>query len=473
MKVRFFKSLSFRLTLWYVVILAGIIVLAGFFIHQRFKDGLINDLDARLLEIANDVDDIWSRSRGVSWGDAARTAAEDYRDLAPLIQIVELGDRDEGGIKSLVAPAIGPDKAFTLDERTYRRADRADIDELLYLTVEEKEIDKHPLRVLLLPVRGPVLVQVGVSLRVIASDLQRLLIIVAITGGAVMLLASLGGNFIIRKALRPVRSAVETARRISTEDLSLRIDAGRRRDEIGELVDTFNDMITRLEKSVRKIKQFSGDVSHELRTPLTIIRGEVEVLLRKERSSEEYRRVLQSTLEETHNLETIIDDLLFLSRLEALAGKTLDSPVELDEVLLRVVESREPAVKAKGLRLKLDRVDETEVRGEEGLLARMIANLLDNAIRYTPEGGEVEVSLEGRGGANILSVRDTGIGIPKESIPSIFDRFYVADRSRSRETGGSGLGLSIVKHVAEVLGARIEVESEVGRGSVFRVVFGA
>jgi hypothetical protein len=151
MKNKFFTSLSFRLTLWYIVILAGIIVLAGFFIHQRFRDGLVNDLDARLLEIANDVDEIWSRSRGVTWEDAARTAAEENRDRSPLIQVVELEDRD--GIKSVVAPSILPEGAFTLGERTYRRADRADIDELMYQTLEKKELDHHPLRVLLYPVR--------------------------------------------------------------------------------------------------------------------------------------------------------------------------------------------------------------------------------------------------------------------------------------------------------------------------------
>ncbi len=473
MSARFLKSFSFRLTLWYIVILAVIIVLAGFFIHQRFRIGLIDDLDARLLEIANEVDETWSRTRGVSWEDAARKAGAEHRALRPYIQIVELDERSRREIKSVIAPEIRSEGAFILDERTYNRADRADIDELMYLTLERKELDDHLVRVLLFPVRGPVLVQVGVSLRVIESDLHRLLFIMIISAGLVIFLASLGGNFIIRKALQPVRRVVETARGITTEDLSLRIDARRRHDEIGELVDTFNGMISRLEKSVRKIKQFSGDVSHELRTPLTIIRGEIEVLLRKDRSPEEYRRTLGSVLEETHNLEAIIDDLLFLSRLEAMTGKSLSQAVGLDEILLRVVESREPSAKAKEQQLKIERVDDVVVSGDEGLVARMIANLIDNAIRYTPEGGEVGISLEKGGETCILSVRDTGIGIPRESLPSIFDRFYVVDGSRSRGTGGSGLGLSIVKHVAEIHGARIEVESEVGKGSVFRIVFGS
>ncbi len=471
MKARFFKSLSFRLTLWYIAIMIGIIVLAGFFIHQRFKDGLVNDLDARLLEIANEVSDIWSRTRGVTWEEAILKAEEEFKILRPFIRIVELGDRSRGGIRFIAASENAAEEAFTLDEKTYRSADRADIDELLYMTLEKRELDGSPLRIILFPVRGPVIVQAGVSLGIIESDLRRLLIIMVFSGALVMLLASLGGNFIIRKALHPVRRVVETAREISAEDLSLRIEARKRRDEIGELVDTFNEMIARLDKSVQKIRRFSGDVSHELRTPLTIIRGEIEVLLRKERSPEEYRKTLQSALEETHQLEAIIDDLLFLSRLEAIAGRSFEKTVGLDEVLLRVVESREPSAKTKGLGLEIIRLDDTAVRGDEGLLFRMAANLLDNAIRYTPGGGKVEVVLEQREGTCVLSVSDTGIGIPEESMSSIFDRFYVADGSRSREKGGSGLGLSIVKHVAEIHGARIEVDSAVGKGTVFRIIF--
>ncbi len=466
-------SLSFRLTLWYIVILVGIIVLAGFFLYQEFKDGLVADLDAKLLEIANDVNEYWGRSRGVSWLDAVRRTEEEFSAVAPFIQVVELTEKDKDRLAEVFAPERAGAGLFTLEPRTYYKADRADIDELVYDTIERRGLSDHPLRIILFPVRGPYIVQVGLSLGLLDADLRRLLLILGIAGGLVMLLAALGGNFIIRKALRPVRSVADTARRISTEDLSLRIEARKRRDEIGELVDTFNDMIARLEKSVHKIKQFSGDVSHELRTPLTIIRGEVEVLLRKERTPEEYRRILHSALEETHHLERIIDDLLFLSRLEAVSGAGLHKPVALDEVLLRAVESRESSAAEKRLELRIGKMDSAEAPGDERLLERMIANLLDNAIRYTPAGGEVEVALERRGGASVLSVRDTGIGIPEESIPLVFDRFYVVDKSRSKETGGSGLGLSIVKRVADSHGARIEIDSEVGKGTLFRIVFGA
>jgi heavy metal sensor kinase len=314
-------------------------------------------------------------------------------------------------------------------------------------------------------------VQVGISLENTELDLRRLMIIMILAGAGLMLLASLGGNFIIRKALKPVKSVVQTAKDITADDLSLRIESGQRQDEIGELVNTFNDMISRLEKSVKKIKQFSGDVSHELRTPLTIIRGEIEVLLRKERNKEEYQKTLKSTLEEAAYLERIIDDLLFLSRIEALEKKEFDKSAQLDEILLKVVESQELAAKNKGITLDVTKVDPIKIRGEEILLERMVTNIIDNAIRYTQPGGNVEVSLEKKDGTPTLQVQDSGIGIPRESLPLIFDRFYVVDKSRFKETGGLGLGLSIVKQVADSHGAKIEVESEVNTGTSFLIRF--
>jgi heavy metal sensor kinase len=312
---------------------------------------------------------------------------------------------------------------------------------------------------------------VGISLESTERDLRRLLIIMILAGAGLLLLASLGGNFIIRKALTPVKSVVQTAKDITADDLSLRIEAGQRKDEIGELVATFNDMISRLEKSIKKIKQFSGDVSHELRTPLTIIRGEIEVLLRKERSREEYQKTLKSTLEEADYLERIIDDLLFLSRIEALEKKEFDKPVQLDEVLLKVAESLELAAKKKNITLDIKTVEPAQIKGEEILMERMVSNIIDNAIRYTPSGGKVEVGLENKDGKPMLQVQDTGIGIPEESLSLIFDRFYVVDKSRSKETGGLGLGLSIVKQVADSHGAEIEVQSELNKGTTFLLRF--
>jgi len=471
MKTKKFRSLSFKLTLWYIVILGGIIVLAGIFQYQGFKDSLRDELDARLLEIADEAYETWRSRRGVSWEDAIRLTADRFQSYKPLIQLVQLAERDKKGIEKIIRDPQIPEDSYLFDNKTYHRADRSDIDNLIYCTLTERDLSSYALRVILYPVRGPNIVQVGISLENTDADLRRLMIIMILAGGLLMFLASLGGNFIIRKALKPVKSVVHTAKKISTDDLSLRIEARQRHDEIGELVSTFNNMIARLEKSVKKIKQFSGDVSHELRTPLTIIRGEIEVLLRKERTKEEYQQTLKSTLEEAAHLEQIIDDLLFLSRIESLEKREFDKSVQLDEILLNVVESKELAAKKKNITLDIIKVEPARIQGEEILLERMVANIIDNAIRYTPQEGRVEIALELREGSILFSVRDTGIGIPEESLPFIFDRFYVVDKSRDKEAGGIGLGLSIVTWVAESHGGKIEVRSEVSKGTTFLIRF--
>jgi heavy metal sensor kinase len=471
MKTKKFRSLSFKLTLWYIVILGGITILAGIFQFQGFKDSLLDELDAKLLEIADETYETWYRKKGVSWEDAIQETTRRFQSYQPLILLVKLKERDGKKIEEVIYPASIEEGSFLFDVRIYYRADRSDIDNLIYMTLSDEKLDSFPVRAILFPVRGPNIVQVGISLENTESDLRRLLIFMILAGGGLMLLASLGGNFIIRKALKPVKSVVQTAKDISADDLSLRIESGKRQDEIGELVDTFNDMISRLEKSIKKIKQFSGDVSHELRTPLTIIRGEIEVLLRKERNKEEYQKTLKSTLEEAAYLERIIDDLLFLSRIEALEKKEFEKSVQLDEIVLKVVESQELAAKRKKITLDIKKVEPVRIKGEEILLERMITNIIDNAIRYTDPEGKVAVSLDKQDGSSVLLVQDTGIGIPEESMPLIFDRFFVVDKSRFKETGGLGLGLSIVKQVADCHGGKIEVKSEVNKGTSFYLRF--
>ena len=471
MKTKKFRSLSFKLTLWYIVILGGIIVLAGIFQYQGFRDSLLDELDVKLLEIADETYESWYSERGVSWEEAIRKTKAKFQIDNPFIQLVKLHEQGEKKIEEVVGTESFEQESFLFDTKIYYRADRSDIDNLIYDTIEEKRLSTYPVRFILFPVRGPNIVQVGISLEDTEIALRRLMIIMILAGGLLMLLASLGGNFIIRKALKPVKSVVQTAKEISADDLSLRIEVGQRHDEIGELVDTFNDMISRLEKSVKKIKQFSGDVSHELRTPLTIIRGEIEVLLRKERNKEEYQKTLKSTLEEAAYLERIIDDLLFLSRIEALEKKESDKRAKLDEILLNVVESQELTANKKSITLDIRKVEPSEINGEEILLERMITNVIDNAIRYTLPHGKVEVTLEKKDGSIIFLVQDTGIGIPEESLPLIFDRFYVVDKSRSKETGGLGLGLSIVKRVVDCHGGKIEIKSELKKGTSFSVRF--
>ena len=459
------------MTLWYIAFLGTTIILAGIFLYQGFKDRLISDMDKVLIEIADEPYEEWREERGMDWKEVIEKFEKYYSAYSPFIMLVGISAEGEKEISRLIHSDKYSEGLYLFEVSSYYEADHTDIKDMIYATIEDYRMGSYPVRTILFPVRGPNILQVGISLEENESELNQLLFAMFLAGGILLVVASMGGSFILNSALRPVKSVVRMAQKISTDDLSLRIDVKNRGDEVGSLIETFNEMIIRLEESVNRIRQFSGDVSHELRTPLTIIRGEVEVLLRKDRAKEEYVTTLNSALEESQRMEKIVSDLLFLSRVEAVDKTRFKDIVQLDEVASDVLENRSMTVKNKKLRVSFKTAGSPRVKGSRDLLERMAANLLDNAVRYTPEGGSVKVAVSEDSESARLEVSDTGIGIPEEALPDIFERFFVVDHSRSRETGGSGLGLSIVKWIADSHGARINVSSQLGKGTTFLIDF--
>jgi heavy metal sensor kinase len=293
-------------------------------------------------------------------------------------------------------------------------------------------------------------------------------------------LASLGGQFLANKALKPVDHITQTARLITSQNLNQRIKPLKVKDEISRLIETFNEMISRLDKSFQQIKQFSSDASHELKTPLTILKGEVEVALRKERAAQEYEQILRSNLEEINRMSTIVEDLLLLSKTEFEEVPLHKEHVHLTEILRDVVVQVTILAQAKQIHIHMSNSDgDITVLGDALRIRELLLNLIENGIKYTPERGSVSITLEtekkpeGSAGGPIgfvkIIVSDTGIGIEKKDQEKIFDRFFRVDKARSREQGGSGLGLSICKWIVEAHQGEISVESELGRGSSFIV----
>jgi signal transduction histidine kinase len=240
-------------------------------------------------------------------------------------------------------------------------------------------------------------------------------------------------------------------------------------DEIGRLTLTIIDMIRRLHDSFAQIRQFSADASHELRTPLTIVRGEIELALRSTKSPDEYRFVLESTLEEILRLTSIIDNLLMLAKADKGLYRPEFSEVNLGSLIEELFEDSEVLASRKNIRISLDIGTPITIVGDRLRLRQLFLNLIDNAIKYTPEGGNVALAVERHNGAAVFRISDSGIGIPEEDLPKVFDRFYRVDKARSREMGGTGLGLSIAKWIAELHRGTIDVQSELHRGSVFTV----
>jgi heavy metal sensor kinase len=291
---------------------------------------------------------------------------------------------------------------------------------------------------------------------------------VALAGGLAFVVFVFGYVF-IRRALKPVRDMARTARAISEENLSLRVDAGGDRTEIGELASTLNDMIGRLEASFERTRRFSADAAHELSTPLTTLRGEVEIALRRERSGEEYREALSRLLAQVIRVSSIVDNLLFLSRRDAGDPLPVDGSVFLDDVVVASTEDFHSLAEERGVGLRLGRIDRARVRGSAQMMRLMFDNLLGNAIKFTQKGGEVAVGLEVDGERFRATIADTGVGIPPEDLSHVFERFYRVEKSRAKTTGGVGLGLSIVREVAGVHGVDVHIDSTPGAGTTVAV----
>jgi len=304
------------------------------------------------------------------------------------------------------------------------------------------------------------------------SDSFRCIAIFLLGSGIVALtVAVFGGRFIVRKSLKPIDDITKTAQKIEAENLTPRFEMPKTGDELSQLASTLNEMIDRLELSLQQIRQFTADASHELRTPLTVIRGQTEVILRRERSTEEYRQVLESNLEEMEWMSRMIDNLLTLSRADAGQLQIELEPVQLKRLVVEAYEECNVLAEAKKLSVFLDKIEAALVYGDEMWLRQVLVNLIDNAVKYTPEGGKIWLSLEVEAGYVKLTVKDTGIGIPEEDLPKIFDRFYRADKARSRQMGGSGLGLSIVNWIVSAHKGCVEVTSRLGKGSCFTIWF--
>jgi heavy metal sensor kinase len=292
-----------------------------------------------------------------------------------------------------------------------------------------------------------------------------------------ILLASIGGYFLARKSLAPVVAMSSQAGRIGAANLHERLAVHNEKDELGHLARSFNSLLDRLSQSFERQQRFMADASHELRTPVAILRGESEVALSQHaRSADEYRESLGVLHQEAARLTHIVEDLFTLTRADAGQYPLLPRDFYLDELVGECVHSARTLALAKKISLNFEEVCESPIHADESLLRRMILNLLDNAIKYTPEGGRVTVACRRAGEEYALSITDTGGGIPEDLQPRIFERFFRTDKARSRaenDGGGAGLGLSISRWIAEAHHGRLELTRSDSVGSTFTAYLAA
>jgi heavy metal sensor kinase len=262
----------------------------------------------------------------------------------------------------------------------------------------------------------------------------------------------------------------QAARSIGAHDLAKRLAVPPTRDELARLAETLNDMLARLESAFRKVTQFTADASHELRSPVAVMRTSAEIALRKPRSEAEYRETLSQILHETDRVSQLIENLLAIARSDSAGAQMQMERADVGTILVDACEKSKLLADEKGVGLSRNgAAGPVWVQANPASIERLFLIVLDNAVKYTPTGGNIAVKLGSEDGFAVTEIRDSGIGISADDMPHIFDRFYRADRARTREPGGAGLGLAIGQWIVQAHGGEIRVESEMGKGSSFKV----
>ena len=451
MKTR--TSIRLRLTAWYASVLALCLIVFGGGLWFALRHRLTQDLDRRLTERVEGLRTVLDLETQVN-------ANADLRlELSEFAREVPEGDlmlvRDGRGQTLLAAPDIRLFDAPRIPAglSTLRRAGTE------YRVISAGIVVRQENYQVLVAASTR---DIHVTMAVFRTLLVLLIPFTLITACGV-------GFWISSRALKPVSDITAEARSISVHNLSHRLTVLDTGDELQHLAETWNEMLDRLENSVRRIRQFTADASHELRTPLALIRGTTDLTLRRDRSVEEYREALAAVRDEADRMTELSESLLTLARADAGGLRLALSPVDLASIVDGVVNEVKPLAEAKGLALAAQaETTGTLAAANESAVRRLLLALIDNAIKYTTRGS---VTVELTGGL-ALAVRDTGPGIEAEALPHIFERFYRADSVR-RAGEGAGLGLAIAQAIAEAHGTSITVETTPGAGSTFRVVFPA
>ncbi len=446
-------SLRLRLTILYSALIGGILLVFGILLYSLVNVLLVSQVDTTLYQTANDL------LQGWRVGPAGELSQETLPKLN-LTSFVYFQIWDNNGRLHSSSPGLGmisqpfDPVGYQLKRTVYRDA----------------LIQNFPLRVLNVPLeaggRTIGTLQVAASMTMVDTTRHSLVQTTIIIALVAILLSAALSWFFIGQALSPLVKITESALHLSdAEDLSQRLPLrGAENDEISRLVNAFNATLGRLEKLFTSQQRFLADVSHELRTPLTVIKGNADLMRRMKHVDVES---LDSIEDEADRLTRLVGDLLLEAQAESGKLPLHFAPVELDTLLLEVFKEMRILARER-IQIKLPEIDQIVINGDRDRLKQVLINLIANAIKYTPQGGEVFLSLGKVGDNARLIVRDTGLGIPAEDMPHIFERFYRAEKSRSRsKIGGFGLGLPIAYWIVTHHGGQIEVDSVEGKGTTF------
>ena len=317
-----------------------------------------------------------------------------------------------------------------------------------------------------------VIVEVATTKEMLWANLENIVYILSFIVPIILIFSIIGGNFLVYKSFSPIQKVLEELKEINASDLSRRLKKSNNQDEINLLITEINNLLERLESSFEKISQFSSDASHELKTPLTIIKGEIEIALRKNRSIDEYKQSLKTSLDEVIVIEQSINDLLFLAKNEKdLITSENKEVLYFDEIIDESINEIKNFAKLNQITIKFELIDAIEFKGYSNLLKIVIKNILKNAIQFSHKNSSIIVKSYKKNEYLYISIQDFGIGIEKNEQEKIFEKFYRTDKSRNKNSGGTGLGMSIVKKIIDIHKGVIRIDSKPDIGTIITLVF--
>jgi len=460
---KFYRRTDVKMTLWYIFTFSlSALIICGF-LYLRLKHQLLKEIDQFLLDETKEMERVLSQEPKETYFLMRFEDEVMARKYYPFFfQVLD------GEGKPLYVSKEFQEAGLVANDQVLNNArNKKETRETIHRPGKARGF-----RIISTPVyrdgKLAGIIQLGTHLRFVSKNLSQFRSNLLTALPIILILGSFGGWILARRSLSPIGYIVSKTKTMTSKNLSERLAQRGTGDEMDELVGTINEMIGRLESSFKRMAEFTADASHELKTPLCALRGEAELLLSKERTAEQYQEGLAHFIERFDHLNQMIDDLILLSKFDATQVEWKMGALRLDLLIEDLCHLFQVLAEQKNIALEMGNIEEVTLTGDKVRLQQLFTNLIDNAIKYTPKGF-IRVTVEKNQEVALVKIKDSGIGIPKEEQEKIFKRFYCVDKSRSRETGGVGLGLSIAEWIARAHQGRIEVDSELGQGSTFIV----
>ena len=452
-----FGTLRFRLTLWNTTVVFLMVLVTLWGVREGLRFTLLHEADTQLAvdatEIRLTIEQLYPDQTRIH--DELDRKVISHANKSFFIRLYD--DRDNLVWSSVDAPTASiPMEPLASSSRPSTVGDYR----LLHVRLKKPHLPRWTIRV-------------GSSYQPLESDVSQLTKLMLLVGAIALLVSPMGGYWLAGRATRPLAAIIDTTAKLHPSSLEQRLPLRGTRDELDRLSATINGFLDRIAAYLEQNREFTANAAHELRSPLAAIQSTLEVSLNSDRSIEEYKELLLEVLEECGLLGVLVNQLLLLAESDAGHLQIGSEPIRLDEVVRKSVDMFQGVAEAEDVNMRIVRLESVRIEGDAGRMRQVINNLIDNAIKFTPAGGVVEVSLafSPTGDDMVLSVRDSGMGIPEADLAHLFDRFFQGDKSRHRgkECRGTGLGLSICESIVAAHGGRIDVKSVVNEGTTMTV----